>query len=149
MFVVDTNVLVYVVNDQAPEQARCRDLLERWRVHPEPWFLTWGIIYEFLRVATHRSLFSSPLSASQAWLFLEALLESPSCQVLVPTARHPLVLAAVIAETPGLAGNQVHDAHIAMLMREHGIRTIVTRGRDFRRFPFVETLDPLTATPAG
>jgi predicted nucleic acid-binding protein len=30
----------------------------------------------------------------------------------------------------------MHDAHTAVLMREHGIRTIFTRDSDFHRFPF-------------
>ena len=36
----------------------------------------------------------------------------------------------------------MHDAHTAILMREHGIRTIYTRDADFHRFPFIEPIDP-------
>jgi predicted nucleic acid-binding protein len=43
-----------------------------------------------------------------------------------------------------VAGNLVHDAHTAALMREHGIRRIYTRDTDFHRFPFVEPIDPMT-----
>ncbi|MEJ7668670.1 MAG: hypothetical protein WKH97_08045 [Casimicrobiaceae bacterium] len=42
-----------------------------------------------------------------------------------------------------LSGNLVHDAHTAILMREHGVRQICTRDTDFHRFPFVEVIDPL------
>ena len=31
----------------------------------------------------------------------------------------------------------------AILMREHGIKTIYTRDTDFHRFPFLEPIDPL------
>jgi predicted nucleic acid-binding protein len=44
---------------------------------------------------------------------------------------------------PPLAGNLVHEAHTAILMREPGIRRIVTRDTDFHRFPFLEIVDPL------
>jgi uncharacterized protein len=44
---------------------------------------------------------------------------------------------------PHLVGNLVHDAHTAILMREHGIRRIITRDVDFHRFPFLEVVDPL------
>ncbi len=30
------------------------------------------------------------------------------------------------------------------MMRENGIRTIYTRDTDFNRFPFLDTLDPVT-----
>ena len=33
MFVVDTNVLVYAADVSAPEHARCRAHVERWRIH--------------------------------------------------------------------------------------------------------------------
>jgi uncharacterized protein len=49
----------------------------------------------------------------------------------------------VIAELPHLAGNLMHDAHTAILMREHGIARIYTRDTDFSRFPFVEVIDPV------
>jgi predicted nucleic acid-binding protein len=65
----------------------------------------------------------------------------------VPTDRHPLVLAEVIAEVPGLAGYIVPDTQTAVLMREHGIRRICTRDTDFHRFPLLEPIDPLAAEP--
>jgi hypothetical protein len=36
-----------------------------------------------------------------------------------------------------------HDAHTAILMREHGIRRIVTRDTDYHRFGFLEPIDPM------
>ena len=51
-----------------------------------------------------------------------ALLASPGLGVLVPTQRHADIAGQVIGELPHLAGNLLHDAHTAILMREHGIR---------------------------
>ena len=53
------------------------------------------------------------------------------------------LLAAVIAEVPHLRGSILHDVHIAVLMREHGIREIHTRDTDFSRFRFLRVLAPL------
>lgn len=39
-------------------------------------------------------------------------------------------------------GNLVPDAHLAALMLEHGVATIVTRDRDFRRFRGLSIDDP-------
>jgi len=36
----------------------------------------------------------------------------------------------------------MHDAHTAVLMREHGIKRVYTRDTDFHRFPFLEPVDP-------
>ena len=145
MVVVDTNVLVYAADTASAEQAQCRALLEDLRVRITPWCLTWGILYEFLRVVTHPRVFRRPWGTAQAWEFVEALLASPAVQILVHTARHPAVVAQTLAEVPGLRGNLLHDAHTAILMREHGIRRIYTRDSDFHRFGFLEVVDPLSA----
>jgi len=142
MFVIDTNVLVYAVNADSPCFTACRNRIEEWRNQSSAWYLTWGIVYEFLRVATHPRIFRKPYQAGQAWAFIEALLASPSLGFLVPTDRHPAVAAEVVAQLPLLSGNLLLDAQTAVLMKEHGIRRIYTRDTDFHRFSFLEVVDP-------
>lgn len=144
---MDTNVLVYAADERASEHERCRELLERWRSRSGAWYLTWGICYEFLRIVTHPRVFRTPWTAERAREFLAAVQASPGLGVLVPTDRHPGVLAEVVAEVPFLAGNLFHDTETAVLMREHGIRRICTRDSDFHRFPFLEPVDPLLDEP--
>jgi len=86
-----------------------------------------------------------PFTVQQSWGFVSSLLDSPGLSALVPTPRHAEVAGQVFAELPHLAGNLLHDAHTAILMREHGIRRICTRDTDFHRFPFLEVIDPVTA----
>lgn len=143
MFVVDTNVLVYAADADAPEHEPCRSALEGWRFGRTPWYLTWGIVYEFLRVVTHPRVLRSPFETVGATSFMEAVLASPSVHLLTETSRHLEVLAEVIDEVTLLAGNLYHDAHTAALMRENGLRSIVTRDTDFHRFPFLDVIDPL------
>jgi uncharacterized protein len=61
----------------------------------------------------------------------------------VETERHADVIARTIEEMPNFRGNLIHDARTAILMREHGIRRIYTRDTDFRRFSFLDVVDPL------
>jgi toxin-antitoxin system PIN domain toxin len=143
VFVVDTNVLLYAANQSSPGHELCKRLFARWRNQTEPWYLTWGIIYEFLRVSTHPRVFPKPLSLENAWAFLDAALASPAAEVLQETERHGTLLKEMAAEVPGLRGNLVFDAHIAVLMREHGIKRIYTHDADFRGFPSLEVIDPL------
>lgn len=145
MFVVDTNVLLDAADESSEFHAPCRSLLEGLRSGPIPWFLTWGIVYEFLRVATHPRVYHRPWSASEAHAFLEALLCSPSARLLTPTPRHAEVLTASLADIPEARGRLLHDLHTAVLMREHGISRIVTRDRGFHRFAFLDVVDPLHA----
>lgn len=147
MFVVDTNVLLYAAEKSFTEHKRCHQLVEDWRRQPMAWYTTWGILYEFVRVATHPRVFRKPWTPAGAWAFVETLLQAPSLTVLVEGERHRATATQVLKEVPFVAGNLIHDAHTAILMREHGIRRIYTRDMDFHRFPFLEVRDPL-ATPA-
>jgi toxin-antitoxin system PIN domain toxin len=144
MFVVDTNVLLYAANYDAPEHQKCREQLQRWREQASPWYITWGIVFEFLRVSTHPRVYRNPLSVGEAWSFLEAVLETPSVGILVETTAHRQIARQLFSEIPDLRGNVLFDARIAILMREHGIRTIYTRDTDFNRFPFLEVVDPVS-----
>jgi toxin-antitoxin system PIN domain toxin len=143
VLVVDTNILVYAADSDSPFHGDCRGWLERQRMRPDAWFTTWAILYEFLRVTTHPRVMRRPWSAQLAWSFVNALLASPGLSILVPTPRHADLAGAIFAELPHLAGNRMHDAHTAVLMREHGVRQICTRDTDFHHFPFLEVIDPL------
>lgn len=144
MFVVDTNLLIYAADRDSRFHERSRSLLEEWRSSAAPWYLTWGILYEFLRVTTHIRVLRQPWTVEQAMAFVRALLAAPAVGVLVPTDRHADVLGQAIAELPDLSGNIVHDATTAVLMREHGIQRIHTRDMDFHRFPWLDVVDPLS-----
>lgn len=153
MFAVDTNVLVHAVDPGSPFHDPCAGALARWREQRTPWFVTWSVLYEFVRLVTHPRKVRNPAPMTEAWSAVQALVASPGLRVLVETERHADVARAVIEETPGLTGNLAHDLHIAILMREHGIRRIYTRDTDFFRFPFLEPVDPVrsagTAEPVA
>ncbi len=43
-----------------------------------------------------------------------------------------------------LCGNDVPDAHLVALMCQHGVGTVFTRDRDFRKYKGIEARDPVT-----
>ena len=143
MFVVDANILVYAANQDGAEYATCKTLVESWCNQRGIWHITWGILYEFMRVVTHPRVFPQPWSCREAWNFIENLFLSPGLVVLTETEMHSRVAADFFTEHPFVSGNLVFDAHTAILMREHGIATIYTRDSEFHKFSFVNVIDPL------
>ena len=142
MLVFDSNVLVDAANRDSPFHDPCRRQLEAARRRASPAFLPWSVCYEFLRVTAHPDVLPSPWTPARALEFLDSVLASPSFDLLVATERHAAVLAETLADLPDLRGSLMHDVHIAVLMREHGLTQICTRDGDFRRFPFLTVADP-------
>jgi predicted nucleic acid-binding protein len=71
-------------------------------------------------------------------------MESPSLALLGESDRHwEQLLSLVVAGR--IAGPQVHDARIAALCLQHGVRELWSADRDFGRFPDLRVSNPLVA----
>lgn len=138
MVLVDTNILVHAYNADSSTRDVAANALQELANGSEDWFLTWGIVYEFLRVSTHPRVFRSPITAAQANSLVDGLLACPTCSPIAESPAHGQYLARSLDEAPRLAGNILHDFHTAVLMREHGIGEILTFDRDFLTFPWVK-----------
>jgi toxin-antitoxin system PIN domain toxin len=138
---LDANVLLYASDAESPQQERALEVLAERASGEELLYLFWPALSAYLRLATHPSVFRRPLSLDLAIANLEDLLTRP--QVRTPGEDDGFwpLLREVLAEG-GARGNLVTDAHLVTLMRRYGVRTILTRDRDFRRFDGIRALDP-------
>ena len=141
-YTVDVNVLLYASDRESPHHASAAAFLRERAEDPDIFCLTWPVIMGYLRLATHPRLFARPLSPQDAVDNIAALLSLPRCRV-VSEPEHFLEVYRDIAVEVAARGNLVPDAHVAALARAHGIRTIYSRDRDFRKFPFLRVVDPV------
>ena len=141
MIALDSNILVYARRRETVPHERARDLVASLAEGKEPWALPWPCVYEFLRVVTHPRVFSPPTDLIAALEDLDSLLESPSLIMLGEGRRHPGYMRRMLIEGRA-AGNIVHDAHIAALALEHGVRELWTTDKDFARFPGLRVRNP-------
>ena len=142
MIALDTNLLIYAYRKELPDHAHAYRLLSRLANGDEPWALPWPCVYEFLRVVTHHRVFDPPTDLDKALTDIESLLASPSLVVLGEGLAHPRHLRFMV-HGGRATGNLVHDAHIAALAHEHGVRELWTADHDFARFPGIRTRNPL------
>jgi predicted nucleic acid-binding protein len=73
---------------------------------------------------------------------VDAWLESPTLSLLAESSAHWPTLRALLAGGR-IAGAQVHDARIAALCRQHGVRELWSADRDFGRFSGLAVVNPL------
>jgi predicted nucleic acid-binding protein len=102
------------------------------------------VVYAFLRLITSARIFGKhAVTVATGWSVAAAYLNQPSVRVIAPGAGH-LSIAAELAATPGLRGDDVPDVEIAALAIEHGL-VLATHDHGFRRFAALRVFDPLTA----
>jgi len=141
-FAIDVNVLLYASDASNPHHAPAREFLERCARDREVFFLAWPTVMAYLRIATHPSIFDRPLSHAEAVGNVESLLACPHVRVLGEDDDFWSVYRATTDEVP-TRGNLVPDAHLAALLRQHGVKTIQTHDRDFLKFGFLKVADPV------
>ena len=77
---------------------------------------------------------------------VEALTRLPHVRLLSEEEGFWEIYRGVTGEV-NVRGNLVPDAHLAALLRQHGIRTLYTNDSDFRKFSFLDVRNPFPATP--
>ena len=144
MIAIDTNILVCAQREEAPHHAEAAALLTGLAEGENPWALPWPCIYEFLRVVTHPRVFDPATDLDIALEDLCSLLESPSIVLLGEGPAHPEHLGRAVRVGQAV-GNMTHDAHIAALCMEHGVRELLTADRDMTRFTGLRVRNPFVA----
>lgn len=133
MIAVDTNILIYAHRGETELHGTAAARLVALAEGAERWALPVFCVTEFMRVVTHRRVFNPPSTVAQASAFIEGIVAAPSCELAQPGLEF-LELLFETARQADARGNLMFDAQIAALCREHGIDTILTNDRDFRRF---------------
>jgi len=142
-FSIDVNILLYASDSSSCYFKQARQFLEFRMAQNEVFFLSWPTVMSYLRIATHPAVFDHPLSPQEAMANAETLLNLPHVRVLSEEDGFWSVYRAPPAEIP-TRGNLVPHAHLAALLRQHGVKTLYTHDRDFLKFSFLDVRDPLS-----
>ena len=143
MIAVDTNILVYAHREDSPfhEAAahRVAELAERGAA----WAIPWPCIHEFLAIVTHPRIYDPPTPLAAALEQVNAWIESPSLVLLAESDQHWPELRTLMEQAKVTVG-RVHDARVAALCLQHGVRELLSADRDFGRFTQLTVINPLT-----
>ncbi len=140
-FSIDTNVLLYASDRTSPFHDTAAAFLAECASGPDLVYLGWPVIMSYLRIATHSGIFAAPLSPDEAAGNITALLERPHIRTLGEDDGFWPAYRTVAAGFP-VRGNAVPDAHLATLLRLHGVLTLYTNDADFKRFGFLRIVNP-------
>jgi uncharacterized protein len=138
--VMDTNVLVYALDADAPQHAASRALLEASRDGSTTLYVSSQILCEFYSVVTNARRVQRPCSPADALAAIAALLGF--LRVLPVPMRAVEELLRLLRRRP-VTGADVFDLQIVATMNVNGIGSIYTfNAGDFAGFAEVAVLSP-------
>lgn len=143
MILVDANLLVYAHVASFPQHDAARNWLDEQLNGTSRVGLPWPSLLAFLRLVTNPRVFERAESVADAWAQVQAWLGCDPAWIPQPGEGHAGLLGELLA-LPGIQGNLVPDAHLAVLAIEHGL-VLCSTDSDFARFPRLRWTNPLVA----
>jgi uncharacterized protein len=139
---LDTNILVYSHREDSPFHEVAFRRVAELAEGPATWAIPWPCVHEFLAIVTHPRIYAPPTPPARALDQVDAWLESPTLALLAESPAHWATLRAMVA-AGHVTGARVHDARVAALCRQHGVRELWSADRDFSRFAGLAVVNPL------
>ena len=141
MIAIDTNILIELIVNSSPLHSRTVKGLSQLE---DDFCTTPTNIGECLRLLTHLRVFPRPLSLGRAVKVLEQLLGYYKIQILDEETDWWKDLLEIEGEIPGIRGNEIFDARIALCLRAHSVKRIYTRNADFKKYSFLKPVGYIT-----
>jgi toxin-antitoxin system PIN domain toxin len=146
LIAVDTNILVYAHREDSPFHETARRSVAELAEGSATWAVPWPCVHEFLAIVTHPRIYAPPTPLPRGLDQVAAWLESPTLALLAESTTHWKTLRALLADGR-IGGAQVHDARVAALCQQHGVRELWSADRDFTRFAGLKVVNPLVRRP--
>lgn len=138
MILLDTNVVVYALNRDAPEHRASRRVVEASLDGRLPGVLVPQVVTEAFAILTDRRRVAKPLDPEAAWKEMEALRRGCRMLPLVPEVLDRM--GELLQDT---RGQDVFDVLLAAQALHHGVDRLCTYNTDdFRAYEALESLTP-------
>jgi uncharacterized protein len=139
---LDSNLLVYAHREEAERNDEAFALVTGLAEGRQPWAIPYPCVHEFIRNVTDARIYAKPTTLEDAFDQVAAWTTAPAARLIGEGGLH-LELLADVAREGRVRGPAIHDARIAAICLEHGVRELWTADRDFARFPSLKTRNPL------
>jgi toxin-antitoxin system PIN domain toxin len=109
MILVDTNLLIYAVNQESVHHPKARAWVEQILSETTPVGIAWIVALAFLRITTLTRLMRNPLTSEGAIGFIDSWLAMPHVSLVLPGEQHWPILRNLL-QVSGTSGNLTSDA---------------------------------------
>lgn len=141
MIALDTNVLIGII---ASSSSLHEEAMKGVASLTDDFCITPTNVGETLRILTHPKVFTSPLKIGKAISVFSDFVDSHNIRILDEDINWWKTLSEIERLIPGLKGNEILDARIAICLKHHKVKRIFTFDSDFKKYPFLQSIRPLT-----
>ncbi|MBI2347001.1 MAG: PIN domain-containing protein [Deltaproteobacteria bacterium] len=135
MIGLDTNILIDMLVASQPDHTRAA----QWLTEATDRLATTHVnVGEILRLLTHPRVFPTPIALAPAVTLLQTFVEEFNVWIMEESATWWQELPDLLPVVPGLKGNEVFDARIALCLRHNGVKEWCTKDTDFAKYPFLK-----------
>lgn len=134
---IDTNILIDLLVSSTPTHLSSTEAVKQ--LHDDI-CTTPTNVGECLRLLTHPRIFPKPLKTPQAVTALEELFDYYQIRTLEEDSGWWKELPEMEKEIPGLRGNEIFDARVALCFRFNSVKRVFTRDADFKKYSFLQAI---------
>lgn len=138
LILIDTNILVYAINKDAPQYEACRSLVQAGMARSFAGVLFTQNILEFYSIVTDIRRVPNPLEPAAAWEQINNI--KTIFPILEPSGSTLSQLEQTVFH---VKGPEVFDAYLVAQMRVSGVSTICTYNKKhFQKYAGIVALQP-------
>ena len=137
---IDTNVLIYALNEESSFHDQARKLLASVAENTYFGIVCWQNLTEFYAIVTDKRRFPRPLLPSEAMVEIKKLFEM-GIEVIGANQRARAIWSGILKVVMP-KGQQVHDTFLAATFLSHGVDILVTENKaDFEAIKNLKVLE--------
>lgn len=135
--------MLYGSDQSSPFYSRARAFLESCAGNDEPLYLCYLTLMAYVRMSTHPRIFTKALTPEEAVRNVQGLADLPHVRLIAERDGF-LGIYREVTRKVAVRANLVPDAHLASVLRQHGVSTLYTANvDDFRKLGFPDVRNPL------
>ena len=147
--VLDTNILVYALYEDAEHHKACRQLLDRAQDVEAALGVTPQVLAEFFSTVTNPRRVTEPKSPEEVLAVIHAILAMPG-MTLLPLPRDLVSRWIALVQKHPITGSRIFDVQIVATMLGNDTKRVYTyRAKLTRLQSFRDVQAPMLARPPG
>jgi len=140
---LDTNILLYAANEDAPEHDVCKAFLQHVVSEPADWIIADQVFLELYRALRNPKVMSHPLQSADAVRHLSIIRDEMG---IMHCGYSPECWGGLIRKLArdDFPSRRTHDAVLAATLLSNGVKTFYTRNtKDFVDAGFQKLINPV------